>query len=208
MHARSPSLRRPGEHPSSIHDGWRQSASVLCRNRCYRSVTLRLAPAETVYQCPPEPLVQIYQLTRQARSQTEAIEQQPTGDCHIEQVPGNAIEKRGPIGTGEIVDGSRHPAPERHSDDGCGENQAYARTGFACGIVFAHDERVAWHDAALCESEQSRHDIERRQAVEWEIEDECQALQAGAEYQRACTTDSVGNQSRYQAADDTQSEHQ
>ena len=45
------------------------------------------------------------------------------------------------------------------------------------GIVVAHDQRIARHDAALRKPKEGRDEIERGQAIEGQIEDQSQTLQ-------------------------------
>ena len=46
----------------------------------------------------------------------KAAEQQPEGDRHVDQVPGDAVQEGGAVGAGEVVDLARQPAAQRHAD--------------------------------------------------------------------------------------------
>src|SRR5260370_39887320 len=48
--------------------------------------------------------------------------QEAQGDRHIEQVPPDAVDERGPVGAGEVEDRTREPAAERHAEERRGEH--------------------------------------------------------------------------------------
>ena len=88
------------------------------------------------------------------------------------------------------------------------QNEADAGAGFARRKIFADDDGVTRHDAALEQTEQRRDHVERRETVEEQIEEQRAALQHRAEQQRAHAADAVGNEPRRDAADDAEAEHQ
>ncbi len=89
---------------------------------------------------------------------------QPECDREVEQVPREAVQEGDAIGAGHVEDAARHPAAQRHAEHRRHDDHADARTRFLRREIFADDDRIARHDAALEQAEQQRDDVERRQA--------------------------------------------
>jgi hypothetical protein len=71
---------------------------------------------------------------------------------------------------------------------------APTRAPACAGEVFANDERVRGHNAALEKSEQRRDHEQRGHAVEGQEHQQGHALQHRAEHQRAQSADAIGDQ--------------
>ena len=89
-----------------------------------------------------------------------------------------------------------------------GDGEADARGGFARREVFAHDDGVGRHDAALEQAEQDRGEIERGEAVGDQVDDQRHALQGRAQQQRGDAAHPVGDPARADAAHDAEAQHQ
>jgi hypothetical protein len=74
--------------------------------------------------------------------------------------------------------------------------------------MFAHNDCVTGNDAALKQTEQRRHHVERDQAVIEKIEQQCRCLQNGAKQESAQSADLVGNEAGANAARNTEPHHQ
>src|SRR2546430_1397247 len=82
-----------------------------------------------------------------------------------------------------------------------------AGAGLAGLEVLAHDDGVGGDQAALEQTEQGRHDVQRGESVEGQEQHERDALQRRAEQQRAQASDPVADPARGEPADDAEAEH-
>src|SRR5215470_10602784 len=134
--------------------------------------------------------------------------QQPERDRYVYQVPDEAVGEGGAVGAGEIEDHARHPAAERHPEQRRHQRDAEPRAGLLRREIFAHDDGVHRHDAALEQTEQSGDHVERGQSVEEEIQKQRHALQDGAQQQRRHAADAIRDEARGDAADNPKGKHQ
>ena len=145
---------------------------------------------------------------RLSPGQPEVPPQQPAGDRDVQQVPQDAVDERRRVGAGRVEDRAGHPAAERHAEQRGHQHRADARAGLGRREVFADDDRVGRHDAALEQAEQRRDHVQRDEAVERQEQQQRDALQAGAEQQRAQSADAVRDDAERKAADDAAGKHQ
>ena len=62
-------------------------------------------------------------------SANKIMEQQKADDAHVDQVPDQAVDEGGPVGTRPVEDGPGQPAAERHAQQRGHEHRAHARAG-------------------------------------------------------------------------------
>ena len=112
------------------------------------------------------------------------------------------------VGAGGIEDVARRKPAARHAQHRCHQHQADADTCFARRQVLADDHGIHRHDAALEEPEQPGDHIERRLAVEKQIEQQRKGLHGRADDQHRRGADPVGECTGSEAADHAKAEHQ
>ena len=78
-----------------------------------------------------------------------AAQQKAEHDGHVHQVPGDPVQEGHLVGSGHIVDPPRHPATQRHPDDGCHDDKTDPRPRLFRGQVFPDDQGVEGDDTPL-----------------------------------------------------------
>src|SRR5574343_423249 len=79
--------------------------------------------------------------------------EQPRCNRQVQQVPGDAIEEGRLVAAGQVENPARHPAAQRHAQQRGHDDRADAGARLVWRKVFADDDGVRGHDAALKQPE-------------------------------------------------------
>src|SRR5215467_2273839 len=81
------------------------------------------------------------------RAPRPAPDDQSERNDEVEEIPGEAIEECRLVRPEIVEYGARHPAAQGHAEQRHHEHNAKSRPDFGGRKIFAHDERIARHDA-------------------------------------------------------------